>query len=74
MVGAGAGSEVEVLPLPPVAPSDMHHPPLSDIQWYPDGQEPPLVVPPPPDVGVVPPVDEDELVPVERQVQAAESQ
>ena len=77
VVGGGVGLdsvEVEVdvpLPLPPVAPSDMHQPPLSDIQWYPDGQEP--LVLPPPEVEVVP-VEEDELVPDERQVQAEESQ
>lgn len=43
--GAGAG---EVL-LPPLlaAPSDIHHPPLSDIQWYPPGQEPDEEVDPP---------------------------
>lgn len=35
VVGAGVevdSVDVEVEVLPPVAPSDMHHPPLSDIQ------------------------------------------
>lgn len=27
-----------------VAPSDIHHPPLSGIQWYPPGQDPLLVL------------------------------
>lgn len=55
--------------LEPLAPSDMHHPPLSDIQWYPDGHEPVE----PDEVGVEVPVEvEDE--PLERQVQAEESQ
>lgn len=47
--------DVEVEP-PPPPPSDMHHPPLSDIQWYPDGHEPEDVDVEPPDVDVEPPV------------------
>lgn len=43
-------------PLELLAPSDMHQPPLSPIQWYPLGQDPLLVPPPlvfPPEVPVV---------------------
>lgn len=67
----GVGSEdVEVDVDPPeevVALSDIHHPPLSDIQWYPEGQEP-LLDPPPDD-------EEVDVLPLSdwRQVQALES-
>lgn len=79
--GAGVGSDdgggvdvvvvVEVDPPPevvvPLAPSDIHQPPLSLIQWYPEGQEPEEV----PEEVVVPEDPEDDVDCL--QVQAAES-